>query len=93
MPSNGVRADHERKRAGRVALEFLELRLVLESQARAIAVTAVEDFTLEDRDRLVQLMDLDVGNEFIELGTIEQREGIGEQMERKGVLRASGFFW
>jgi len=49
--------------------------------AGAIAVAAVENLVLENGDRFVQAVRLDIGDKLVEVGTVDQREDVGERVK------------
>jgi hypothetical protein len=49
----------------------------------AEAVAAVEDLLLIEPDRLAHTMGADVGEQFVELGTVEQGKEVREQVKLK----------
>jgi hypothetical protein len=64
--------------------ECLEDWLNANLQAGAVAVAPIEDHALIKRDRLLQAVRLDVGDQRVELGAFHQREHGGDRVGFEG---------
>src|SRR5262249_17059345 len=90
MASCNVLADHECKRFSiNIRIEINGSWVNADRAAGSIPVAPVKYHAVKQRNRLTRPVDPDGGDESVEVGTFEQREGIREWMKFHGAHWAS----
>src|SRR6516164_6545023 len=79
MPTFQIERHHERRRI--VAGVFAAGTFNTSDCRRPVTIPTIENLALIQPDRIVDAMGLDVGDELVELGALDQREDVRERMK------------